>query len=514
MRNSILSLGLLAGFIAAGALRADEPLFEPPPLAGARRTQAVWGQGQPASAQAASAAESPSDLPAPPTRVLPGPSGVEESRDAPRLLSDPVEPLPVDPGYAPGETWLEDAMGSEASPAPVLPGVCSPSGACAADACCCDACCPTCGPFRLFDVPALRHRGIEVGGWIDQGITTNGRNPLNRFNGPVTFNDRSNEYQMNQLYAYAERVAETRGCGWAVGGRVDVLYGTDHRFAVADGLEDKWNGGQRFYGLALPQAYLDVAVDDLTVRMGHFYTIVGYESVMAPENFFYSHSYTMQYGEPFTHTGVLAMLALTDDFTIGGGVHRGWNRWEDNNDNLGFLGGLTWNCRWTGTTLGLSATISNEDRAGENERVMYSAVITQKIARRLTYVFQHDFGYENRAEAWAGVQDAEWYGFVNYLHFELNPRWSFGARYEWFSDDDGVRVAGLGEPKGIVLNAVPGRWQEVTVGLNYKLHENVTWRSECRWDWVDPLVPVSDGPFNDYQKRSQFLWGNDLIVRF
>ena len=53
----------------------------------------------------------------------------------------------------------------------------------------------------------------------------------------------------------------------------------------------------------MPQLYADFAYNRLTVRLGHFYTIIGYEVVTAPDNFFSSHAYTMQYGEPFTHTG-------------------------------------------------------------------------------------------------------------------------------------------------------------------------------------------------------------------
>jgi len=45
--------------------------------------------------------------------------------------------------------------------------------------------------------------GIEVGGWIDMGYTANADDPANRFNGPVTFNDRSDEFQMNQLWLYS-----------------------------------------------------------------------------------------------------------------------------------------------------------------------------------------------------------------------------------------------------------------------------------------------------------------------
>ncbi|MCR4414237.1 MAG: porin, partial [Thermoguttaceae bacterium] len=86
------------------------------------------------------------------------------------------------------------------------------------------------------------------------------------------------------------------------------------------------------------------------------------------------------------------------------------------------------------------------------------------------------------------------------------------ARYEWFSDDDGVRVAGLGYPKGISLNAVPSHWQEFSLGVNYTPNANVLVRSELRWDWVDPLVPVNDYPFDDYSDGSQFLWDEPTVT--
>jgi hypothetical protein len=56
----------------------------------------------------------------------------------------------------------------------------------------------------------------------------------------------------------------------------------------------------------MPQAYVETNLPigkGLSVKVGHFYTLLGYEVVTAPDNFFYSHSYSMQYGEPFTHWG-------------------------------------------------------------------------------------------------------------------------------------------------------------------------------------------------------------------
>ena len=60
--------------------------------------------------------------------------------------------------------------------------------------------------------------------------------------------------------------------------------------------------------------------------MGHFYTIIGYEVVPATGNFFYSHAYTMYYGEPFTHTGALAEFAVNDQWTVYGGWVNGWDQ--------------------------------------------------------------------------------------------------------------------------------------------------------------------------------------------
>ena len=73
----------------------------------------------------------------------------------------------------------------------------------------------SCGPLGSF----LECNGIKVGGWLAQGFTWNPDSPRNRFNFPLTFNDRSNDYQLNQFYLYAERAVNTEGCCWDFGGR-------------------------------------------------------------------------------------------------------------------------------------------------------------------------------------------------------------------------------------------------------------------------------------------------------
>ena len=76
-----------------------------------------------------------------------------------------------------------------------------------------------------------------MGGWVQQGITCNAWNPADRFNGPIATNDRSGEYQLNQAWLYFVRPTKTDGCGFDIGGRVDVVYGDDWRFGQCAGLE-------------------------------------------------------------------------------------------------------------------------------------------------------------------------------------------------------------------------------------------------------------------------------------
>ncbi len=80
-------------------------------------------------------------------------------------------------------------------------------------------------------------------------------------------------------------------------------------------------------------------VDELTVPGGHFYTLVGYEVVQAPDNFFYSNSLTMFNSEPFTHTGFLGNN-LAASLNVYGGWTLGWDTGFSNTDDSAlFLAG-------------------------------------------------------------------------------------------------------------------------------------------------------------------------------
>ena len=217
---------------------------------------------------------------------------------------------------------------------------CSPSGVCRADC-----------PNRRPGIHALNKRGtFVIGGWLEQGFTANFSSPNNRENAPVLFNDRSNDYRLNQLYFFAEKSVLPNRRKWDLGGRIDVLLGTDARFLTVPGLEQhqdrtpKWNSETDDYGIAIPQAYVNVAVpwrNGVSIKAGHFYSPAGYETAAAPENFFYSHSYTYLYGEPFTFTGALLTSQPNNRVKWQLGYTNGWDVFDSPSDEYGILAGLT-----------------------------------------------------------------------------------------------------------------------------------------------------------------------------
>ena len=202
-------------------------------------------------------------------------------------------------------------------------------------------------PGQCPSLTFLAERRVTVGGWVEAGMYTNQYDV--DFNGPVGM--RPNKFlNLNQLNGYAERIARQDGCEWDFGGRIDYMFGTDGPLTQAFGdrtWDYGWNsstfGGQPLYGSAIPQAYADVTYGNFKLRAGHFYTPIGYETVAATGNFFYSHSYVHTYGEPFTNTGVLASQRMNEKLTVYAGWVDGWDGgFENKNDASMFLGGLTY----------------------------------------------------------------------------------------------------------------------------------------------------------------------------
>lgn len=455
---------------------------------------------------------SQSGLSYPPTFQLTG--YTVESRLASTGVLEPI----ADPAMA----SPSDEMPVPAADTEAVVGI---RGSSCSQSCCCGkrcglgGCCNLGEPCSLFkDCYLSRCMGIKVGGWVQQGYTTNVGQPSDGFNGPVALNDIDDGYQLNQAWLYFDKQAVTNGCGIALGGHLDVVYGTDWRFGINQGLEDRMASIGNEYGPVIPQAYVDFAWNNVTVRMGHYAGLLSYEQVPSVLNFFYSHSYSMGYAEPLLVTGVNVNYKLADQLTLDGGFHRGAMKWEDNNNELDFMGGVTWTSCDKASKVRFMVNAGPQDNAGQEDQFIYSLIWEQTFSKRLRYALQNDYGFTNNA-ALNGGNDAEFYSLVNYVYYQINPCWSAGMRLEWFRDDDGTRVAGVGSIGRYGWTSPPGfagDFTALSVGLNWRPHANIVVRPEARWDWYDGLANSRTGllPFDGGTQDHQFLLAADLIVTF
>lgn len=348
-------------------------------------------------------------------------------------------------------------------------------------------------PWTLFG----EHQGISAGGWLQLGYhTANLKN----------FNNRSNEVQLQQAWLYAEKAIDTSS-GFDIGGRIDYLYGTDAQdtqvFGTDRGWDSGWdNGGPNGYGHALPQAYVEAGYGDLSVKIGHFFTIIGWEVVAAPDNFFYSHAYTMYNSEPFTHTGVLAKYAVDDNTTAWGGYVFGWDGGFDDNGDA-FLGGIS-----RGLTDDLTLTYATimgrfaEARfLGVEKGYMHSLVADYAVSDKLQYIIQNDYLDTENGD---GDRARNTFGINQYLIYNINDCWAYGSRFEWWN----VATDQFGRDGNADVYAL-------TMGLNYRPHANLIIRPEIRYDWVRGVTADEAAVVGLFDSGvDQFTFGMDTILTF
>ncbi len=341
--------------------------------------------------------------------------------------------------------------------------------------------------FSLSD--RLGFSNFHIGGWTQFGWTDD-VTPLSPqgSNGTLgSFLDSPDRFNLHQMYTYVERKADGRH-GLDIGFRADTVYGVDAQKTQAFGNPGAGTPGfgtfdasldHGTYGWAIPQLYAEIATGDVSVKIGRFYTIMGYESVMSPQNFFFSHSYTMFNSEPFTHTGVLGQYNGLENMTLYGGWTLGWDTGFDNvNEGNNFLGGFSASLSdaitltWTNAYGNFGSITQDRD-----DDFAQSVVLDVNVSDRVNYVFQTD--YKN-----IDGSDDEDVGIVNYLFFDFNEWLSLGSRVEWWRDGTGSPFTAAGDRVSTY---------GYTTGANIKLLDNLILRPEARTDWA----PAGDFSVNN-----------------
>jgi hypothetical protein len=329
----------------------------------------------------------------------------------------------------------------------------------------------------------------DFGGWVAVGGSTNNTG---------VFNDSG--FGLTQGWIYIEKTMNTEN-GFDWGFRGDLMVGQDGPNTQAFGNDfdtydfadaTTWDKG---YGLAAPQLYVELGYEDISVKGGHFYTLVGYEVVPSPGNFFYSHAFTMNFSEPFTHTGVVATYSGLDNVEVYAGWTAGWDTgFQQNMGGSSFLGGASLQLT-DNTSLAYIATAGNLGWIGD-DGYTHSIVVDTSLTDKLNYVIQSDYVNVKDSVNALPLNPGGKYktvGVNQYMFYTVNESVALGARAEWWR-----------------ANSVD--FYEVTAGVNLQLLPNLKTRPEFRYQFSPDVDNGSANQFNI--PVDQGIFGIDFIWEF
>ena len=358
----------------------------------------------------------------------------------------------------------------------------------------CDPCVPASNACGLLGNGASSDSPFSFGGWVEMGVYTNSHG--SRSNGPIfSASHERTDFQMNQLFIFGEKELNTkRGFDW--GGRVDVAYGTDYDvMQTADGtFDDGWGVNRHGYGLAIYNLYGTLGYKDLSVTVGKFVTLIGWEAVAAKDNLFYSHSYCYMI-EPSTHTGVFATYDLTDRLSLTAGWTTGRDSsFKNPNGNSAALFGFDYSLAKNASIIYMINAGKEYNDSVRTDYFIQSLCFEWALTKRFTYVMQYNLGNNNER----GGSRTSAYGINNHFLYKLTDKLTAGTRVEWFRDN------------AHVFDAIASDYWQVTLGLRWDATGYLSFRPEVRYSWCNGGAT----PFADSTRRNQISGGCGMIISF
>ena len=163
-------------------------------------------------------------------------------------------------------------------------------------------------------------------------------------------------------------------------------------------------------------AYYNVS-DSFTLTLGNFNTFLGYEVISPVANFNYTTSYMFSYG-PFSHTGIKADIAVSEDVSLMLGVLNSTDMTEFQPVGDDFM---------IGAQLGLFGQYINYLGGG-------SAGVSQ-IDFTGGFNITEDFFLGINATSYSDDSDVEFSGVALYPQYSFSETFALGARFEAFSED-------------------------------------------------------------------------------
>ncbi|WP_157477215.1 outer membrane beta-barrel protein [Granulicella tundricola] len=359
---------------------------------------------------------------------------------------------------------------------------------------------------------------VKVYGWVEP--TVNGSTSAHD-NFPVANDETANRLELNQFVLYVERLPDTvqqKHFDW--GFHLTSLVGTDYRFTTGKGyFSGQLLNKNNSYGFDPSLEYVDLyfpkVAKGMNVRVGRYISIPGIEAQLAPNNYTFSHSLLYSI-DPFTDTGVLATVKLTDQWLVQGGLSAGHDvaPWTSDAKPSG-TACVSYTTKSVNDNVYVCANGINSGKYAYNNLQQYDATWYHKFSKRLHSATESYFMYErdvpsvagpvvpetgaNGAFCRAGVNRCtapEW-AAVNFLQYEANAHNFFSLRTDFLNDKKGQRTA------------YQTRYSEETVSWTHWWGTTVQLRPEMRFDRAWDRAAYGKGTH-----QNQFTVASDLIFHF
>lgn len=334
----------------------------------------------------------------------------------------------------------------------------------------------------LFSATALAADSTSVlsriswSGFVDVYYSKNFNSPSNQLNQLRNFDIYENQFGLNMAKLTVQEQAQP------VGFRVDIGFGTAND--VVQGLLNPLTGTTTPSTSTLnlvEQAYLTAVVpfgSGLTVDVGKFATLMGYEVIESNGNWNYSRSLLFAWAIPYYHMGMRLTYPLAGNFTVALHIVNSWNTVVDNNKSKSVGLGLNYSPT-SATTITLNGMSGFEQPTGVpyGKKDVGEIIITQQVGDKLSLAVDATYGRERVA----GLLNT-WKGIALYGKYAVDSKSDVAVRAEVYYDPFDYTTLAPAFPLQVFPKAT---FKEFTLTYEYRPWDPLIVRLEARDDFAN-----------------------------
>ncbi len=378
---------------------------------------------------------------------------------------------------------------------------------------------------------------LTIGGWVSSSYWYNFNSPssgnlknANTGAGSSPFNPDANSFSFDQLWFELERPISPEN---RAGFRADIAFGkiasiinqvNAGNTCPSGGSENPTrNNCRNDTAVYINQAYAQYLIPwgDVTLKGGKFGTLIGAEVAQAPYNWQMSRGIIYNLFQPIDHVGVIASKTYDNgiDWALGyvNGFGFGTND-PDNNESKSVLGRLG----LTGDIGSIAmAILWGPESAGNDHtyRSTFDFLGKLKPWEGTEFWANFDYGLVNGGSV-NGASPSAW-GIAVAGRQAITDRLGLSLRSEYAQDNDGFFCSQTGFFCSTSTNVPSANVFSLTGTLDYALTQQLTVKTEVRWDKVFDHNDfggtgsyITNNGSGSFGRSDQILGGVEMTYKF